>query len=301
MNRILILALVVLITGAPITAQKISLKGLKKKVEQKIRVKKSQKEDQAIDKGLEKIEESIEGSDQADEEISSQQDRMPSAEDPQEIDPQVNDSQGTDPQVWSRYNFVPGDKIIFADDQMGEENGEFPSRWDLLEGNAENASMDGVNIINLKNNTVIMPFVDSANYLPEVFTIEFDAYFDNKVNPQYHRYLIRLWPGTGSWFSFGKNGKDYYYSINLYQYGAHLNGSINGQKKEFKSYLGELKSNDPGWRHIAIAFNKRSLKMFVDQYRVFNIPNLGFKPEMFSLGVLTQADGDNKQIKAIKD
>jgi len=41
--------------------------------------------------------------------------------------------------VWSKYNFVPGDEIIFYDDLVNEESGEFPSRWDLLKGNAENA------------------------------------------------------------------------------------------------------------------------------------------------------------------
>jgi len=82
-------------------------------------------------------------------------------------------------QPWSKYNFVPGDKIIFHDDLIDEENGEFPSRWDLLKGTAENASFQGENIINFKNKTVITPLMDEDEYLPEVFTIEFDAYFDN--------------------------------------------------------------------------------------------------------------------------
>ena len=32
---------------------------------------------------------------------------------------------------WNKYDFVPGDSIIFEDNQEGEENGEFRSRWDL--------------------------------------------------------------------------------------------------------------------------------------------------------------------------
>ena len=32
---------------------------------------------------------------------------------------------------WSKYDFVPGDQVIFEDDLLSEENGEFPSRWDL--------------------------------------------------------------------------------------------------------------------------------------------------------------------------
>jgi len=37
-------------------------------------------------------------------------------------------------EAYSKYDFVPGEKIIFEDNQEGEENGEFPSRWDLAGG-----------------------------------------------------------------------------------------------------------------------------------------------------------------------
>jgi len=59
--------------------------------------------------------------------------------------------------VWSKYNFVPGDEIIFEDDLANEENGEFPSRWDLLKGNAENASLSQQNVINFNNSQKFLP------------------------------------------------------------------------------------------------------------------------------------------------
>jgi outer membrane protein OmpA-like peptidoglycan-associated protein len=62
-----------------------------------------------------------------------------------------------------------------------------------------------------------------------------------------------------------------------------------------------LDNKDPEWRHIAIAFNKRSLKIFIDQYRVLNIPHLGFKPKMFSIGAQsTQSKDDIIAIKNIR-
>ncbi len=78
---------------------------------------------------------------------------------------------------WSKYNFVPGDEIIFEDDLLDEENGEFPSRWDLIAGSAENAFLGEEKSINLEKNSIITPLLDKESYLPEVFTIEFDAYF----------------------------------------------------------------------------------------------------------------------------
>ena len=80
---------------------------------------------------------------------------------------------------WAKYDFVPGDKIIFEDDLMNEENGEFPSRWDLQRGVAEVAQLDAENVIMLRGgNPTIIPYLENSDqdYLPEVFTIEFDIY-----------------------------------------------------------------------------------------------------------------------------
>ncbi len=48
---------------------------------------------------------------------------------------------------WSKYDFVPGDKIIFEDNLIGEENGEFPSRMGPDAGDVENAQFSSENVI----------------------------------------------------------------------------------------------------------------------------------------------------------
>lgn len=203
---------------------------------------------------------------------------------------------------WSQYNFVPGDEIIFHDDLVSEENGEFPSRWDLLDGTAENAFFQGENVINFKNKSIIIPLMDEVKYLPEVFTIEFDAYYDTALGDFFWQYYsIRFSKETGGWYYPTAGSKDYYYPLHLYRHGAKLRGIINGVDKDFKTYEESLKVKQPIWRHIAIAFNKRSLKVFVDQHRVLNIPNLGFKPQMFSIAAKSyDEDGTVRAIKNIR-
>ena len=209
---------------------------------------------------------------------------------------------GKDLAPWSKYNFVPGDKIIFQDDLVNEENGEFPSRWDILDGNAENASFNGENIINLKNKSIIMPLMDSEEYLPEVFTIEFDAYFGEKKGPfTWQYYGIRFVNKTGGWYYPDPQSKNYYYPINIYQHGAYFKASVNSISKEFETYEESLKEEGGLWRHVAIAFNKRSLKVFVDQHRVINIPNLGFQPKVFNISAWSYYDdGFTRAIKNIR-
>jgi OmpA-OmpF porin, OOP family len=207
-----------------------------------------------------------------------------------------------DLQPWSKYNFVAGDEIIFQDDLINEESGEFPSRWDLTKGSAENASFEGENIINFENNSIITPLMETDKYLPEVFTIEFDVYFDQQKMDSYvyHQiYKLRFWNGD----SYIKlpNSLGTYNPIKVYRYGATLSGKIKGQKKDFKGFEESLKEKQPLWRHIAIAFNKRSLKVFVDQYRALNIPNLGFKPKMVSIEAYRNTYIKEPYVRAIKN
>jgi len=202
---------------------------------------------------------------------------------------------------WTKYNFVPGGEIIFEDDLLNEENGEFPSRWDLISGSAENAVFDEENIINLKNKSIITPLLDKENYLPEVFTIEFDAYFfsEKGFGSGWQYYDIRFSP-KGEQVYYPEGSEDYFYPILLHRDKAKLSSKINGIKKKLEGSEKEL-DVQPVWRHFAIAFNKRSLKIFIDQHRVLSIPNLGkgFKPQQFSINAYSYYD--DGYVRAIKN
>ncbi|WP_242205180.1 OmpA family protein [Aestuariivivens insulae] len=203
---------------------------------------------------------------------------------------------------WSKYNFVPGDHIIFHDDLSKEENGEFPSRWDLIKGNVENASFDNENIINFENESIITPLMETDEYLPEVFTIEFDAFFDREIMKNYlynQVFKLRFWDGNSH--SRFPNNESTYHPLHIYRFGAFLNASIKGQERQFKSFEESMMGMEPVWRHIAIAFNKRSLKVFVDEYRALNIPNLGFMPKKVSIEGYTHPHGKESFTIAIKN
>ena len=95
--------------------------------------------------------------------------------------------------VWSKYDFVAGDKVIFEDNLADEQVGEFPSKWDLVSGNVEIALLGDEKVISLvENRSEITPLMDTENYLPEVFTIEFDIYYYQKYNEAYYLGLKSL-------------------------------------------------------------------------------------------------------------
>ncbi len=264
------------------------------KVEKKVKKKVDREIDKGIDKGIDEVDKTVKdgvAGDKKEETNKSQNDETVSKNNESNEENNANEQEQL--KLWSKYNFVPGDKIIFEDNLTNEESGEFPSRWDLLSGNAENASLGPDNVISmLRNSTIIKPLMETETYLPEVFTLEFDAYFDKDAAFRSQKYVLRFFDGTGSYDLKSKKRRHY---ISISWNGVQMNTL--GDKKHFTHQ--QKKAWQGGWKHIAIAFNKRSLKIFIDQDRLLNVPNLGYKPQMFSIG----ANFDKRYIKinAIKN
>ena len=170
--------------------------------------------------------------------------------------------------VWSKFDFVPGDEIIYEDGPSNnEENGEFPSRWDLVHGNAEIAEVDGEKVVIFPQGGTIVPYLKNSkeDYLPEVFTVELDAYFQ----PEYeHRIYVRL--------NDSKNQKNVGDRIDFYA--KSISYSNNSTK-----YSKNLPKG--GWRHFSIAVTKDKLKIYLNDERLMNIPHMGFNPTGITLNV----------------
>ncbi|MDX2415360.1 MAG: OmpA family protein, partial [Bacteroidales bacterium] len=184
---------------------------------------------------------------------------------------------------WSKYDFVPGDKIIFEDNLMFEENGEFPSRWDLHQGTIENAAFGGDNVIMFRSaQSRIVPYLKNPtiDYLPEIFTIEFD--------------LFLYGGGLRVSFSDLKNQRPPHGQKDL---------NIGGQDM----YLPPAQSDLPNggsiknrWAHISIAYTNGKMKAYIDETRLINIPHFPTNPQGVSLYAGWASDKNPVYIKNIR-
>ena len=254
-----------------------SIKKAQRNVENRI----ESKIDKTVDKTLDNIEDSISGTVKA-----KPKKTQKVTKDEEELTKSVSDKT-TQPKpelIWAKYDFVPGTEIIFEDNLEGEQNGEFPSKWDLVQGNFEIASFDGSNVIyhmkcNMNGGGGIVPMLKNAkeDYLPEEFTIEFDAYFTENHGGYYEICF-------GDYKNQQKLDKEFILAnkwIRIYK------NSVSGKNFEtnfYPGYKSGIYDKTPKWRHVAISFNKRALKVYLDDARVLNIPNLGYNPTGFSLG-----------------
>ena len=254
-----------------------SIKKAQRNVENRI----ESKIDKTVDKTLDNIEDSISGTVKA-----KPKKTQKVTKDEEELTKSVSDKT-TQPKpelIWAKYDFVPGTEIIFEDNLEGEQNGEFPSKWDLVQGNFEIASFDGSNVIyhmkcNMNGGGGIVPMLKNAkeDYLPEEFTIEFDAYFTENHGGNYVIYF-------GDYKNQAILDKEYLIGKKWIRIAKNSVEGENFETNFYPGYKSGLYDKTPKWRHVAISFNKRALKVYLDDARVLNIPNLGYNPTGFSLG-----------------
>lgn len=179
--------------------------------------------------------------------------------------------------VYANGDFMPGPAVFFKDNLSGEKVGEFPSKWDIDNGSAEVAEFNDRLVINLANNDArLLPKVvgDSKNYLPEVFTIEFEYYCNGEedFNACYHllfngasdEYLGEITLATEDnihWSLFKQNDEE-----------------ISGDYAK----LATVEKKD-SWNHFALSYDKGTVKLYVNGTRAVSLPNIK-APGYFVIG-----------------
>ncbi len=263
---------------------------LKKKISKEANKRANKKADETVNKGFDGLEKGIEGVLTEEDSVAVEKEQV---EEPGAATEQIagtgNAENATGPTdtkdaltlAWSRYDFVPGDKIIFEDNLTGEENGEFPSRWDLVQGTVENAQFGGDNIVMFRGGSpTIIPYLKNPeiDYLPEVFTIEFDLYMNNHNTFHVFFYDRKNQRVSSEYANLGI----YYKGMNLSPASSTLpnNGSIENQ-----------------WAHIAIACTNGKMKAYINETRLINIPHLAFDPMGVSLHAYHASDHNQFFIK----
>ena len=167
---------------------------------------------------------------------------------------------------WAKYDFVPGDQVIFEDNLQNEQNGEFPSRWDLVSGNTEIAEFGGEKVIMMRDaQPSIVPYFKDPkeDHLPDVFTVELDLYYPGDGAFEIYLYDRKNQePGSSSGYT----------DLRVYFGGTEL---VYGAARS--KYPGR-KDGEKRWMHISMAYTEGKFKAYMDDTRLINIPRLDFDP-----------------------
>ncbi|HKA24184.1 MAG TPA: OmpA family protein [Candidatus Eisenbacteria bacterium] len=156
--------------------------------------------------------------------------------------------------VSTKFDFVPGDKVLFADDFTQDELGEFPARWKLLEGTWEVAEQSGERWLRCTSNNGHVRMKVSPT-LPEFWTLEFDA---DKLDAAGNTLTLA---------AVTKDGATVWQAI--FPYSGH-NLWFDAGKISSDTPFGE-----PGGRHHFLFMARgTALKVYVDRDRMASVPDI---------------------------
>ena len=149
---------------------------LKKKLENQVNRKLNQKADRAIDKALDTVEDSIAAGlkkdDNADQPAENKEGQEAKGTDAKTAG--KTGGQQTALESYSKYDFIPGEKVIFYEDFSQDAVGDFPALWNT-NGSAEvvTTNLFPGNWMKYVMNECV--WTDALLKLPDNYTIEFDV------------------------------------------------------------------------------------------------------------------------------
>jgi len=191
-------------------------------------------------------------------------------------------------QIYSKYDFVPGEKVIFFDDFSDTDVGEFPRKWTLQGPGAKGSNAIEVAEFAGKRFLRSTPAgedqsqhpstqyirLDRKGDLPEKFTVEFDAHFSEKAGGYPSLYGLFLLKGDDyqGWAAPG-----------VVWVSGHRCTSLNTET--------QISKNDNKVHHVAVSVNGTFVKAYVDNQRVINDPD-GIPRPIKHVGIRIESSGN---------
>lgn len=255
---------------------------VQKKVENQAKNKANRTVDQGINKGLNAMEDGVKG-------IFKKKDKTANApvdtsteqgQQGNNAAPVADKRQSTSPglETYSKFDFTPGEKVIFFEDFMQDKIGDFPALWNT------NGSAEVVTTNLFPGNWMKFSFreaiwTDELLKLPENYTIEFDVIpipgTDGRMAGYNFRLLQSINPKA---FDYGSvPGKAGFCFVMEYfgrpSYSTYINGK-EGEGLGLRGYNEDNKNKQKENQkyHISIWVQKARIRLYQNETKLFDLP-----------------------------
>lgn len=262
MLRRIIIILTLSLLASQINGQ--FLQSLKEKVKDKTKDRIEQKIDEGIDKTLDGTEDALSGSD---EDIEDEEMRADVESNEMKTSAVVKQQ---DLKTYSKFDFIPGEEVIFFDDFSDVPIGDFPLQWNTT------SSAEVVTVNNAPGKWLKL-MSEFAYYSPELkvsfpenFTIEFDAIYTGNVD-----WLLEIYQNNSDYLENGYVPGDAGMSIRFIYEEIVIGNYSNVEEKDDRGQIGQSfgKEINPGEviRYSIWGQNQR-LRVYVNDAKVIDIP-----------------------------
>jgi len=190
--------------------------------------------------------------------------------------PSISENEPKSITVYSKFDFVPGDKLLFFDDFKNDFIGDFPAKWNT------NGSGEVVTIGDSPERWIqILPghntyYIPDVPALPEEYTIEFDILaigIDKKTSSAAD---MNIFLSDDPLFKRGKN--HIRADIPFCQYtpvGIRMKNFINNMGGPINNVVdADLRDAIINRPHISIGVNKQRLRLWVNEKKYIDIPRI---------------------------
>jgi outer membrane protein OmpA-like peptidoglycan-associated protein len=180
-----------------------------------------------------------------------------------------------DLEVYSKFDFVPGDKLIFFDDFSQDFIGDLPSKWNT-NGSGAIVKFNKVegNWFELKAGYLLF-IIPEFNQLPEDYTIEFDLLTSGITNKTSSSSRLEVVLSDSNTFVYGK--KHYakvalpiaqykVCNIDTYNHFHERGGMINS------GLIADIRDEVKNQPHISISVTKKRFRLWVNEVKYVDIP-----------------------------
>lgn len=184
-------------------------------------------------------------------------------------------------ELYKKFNFAPGENVLFTDDFSNDLVGDFPSKWDTNAG-GEVIKLNGEKYFNLVNNATVLPLIKGE--LPDTYTLEFDLMTKGFVKQSRYQDFNIIIDESNNWKTT-KNSASVSIPLN-----KDLNRKIYFKKYEngknlldnsiYYSALNQVIHDNP---HISIAVNKERFRLWINEKKLIDIPRFIPKTPMTAI------------------
>ena len=178
-------------------------------------------------------------------------------------------------QVYSKFDYVPGDKLLFFDDFSNDFVGDFPSKWNTNGGGElvtfDDSSEKWIELISGYG----VYFIPDVPKLPEEYTIEFDVMAIGLDSKTSSTAKLRVDLSDDDKFKEGNNFVQALLPFCQYSaVGITMESRINGKREIYSTVNADLREEVLNKTHISIAVNKQRFRLWVNEEKHIDIPRI---------------------------
>lgn len=178
-------------------------------------------------------------------------------------------------EVYSKFDYVPGDKPLFFDDFANDFVGDFPAKWNtnaggevVTLGDSQHKWFEFISGYNIY-------FIPDVPKLPEEYTIEFDLENVGLSNKTSSNAKLFVFLSDDDKFKEGTNFVQAQISFCQYSpIGITIENRINGKREIYSTVKADIRDEVLNMPHISIAVNKQRFRLWVNEVKYVDVPRL---------------------------